>query len=285
MPSKAKDENLNETIKKVKKETTNKVAKKTTTKKEVTSKKTTKTVSAKKKVSNKKKTSANVSSKSSTNKAATTKKVTKTDKSTSKKSTTKKLATTMEYYDLPSVYNKTVVKILVQTPSCIFVYWEVSEEDKSKLQKQYGEDFFKNTKPYLVIINETMNYSFEVEINDYSNSWYVPIHDANCKYSIKLIRKTIQNENNNSSSEFDIITSNEMNTPNDHILFDKLGKTVFFKNIKTNIVKEQEIASISFMNHIGSIYNIYDLYKEIYKNELNGDELGVSLSSSQFSSR
>lgn len=255
MPRKAKDENLNETTKKIVKETSNKVAKKTTTKKEATSKKSTKT------------------NKSTAKKAV------------SKKSTTKKLATTMEYYDLPSVYNKTVVKILVQTPSCLFVYWEVSEKDKTKLQKQYGEDFFKNTKPYLVIINETMNYSFEVEINDYSNSWYVPIHDVDCKYSIKLIRKTIQNENNNSYSEFNIITSNEMNTPNDHILFDKLGKTVFFKNIKTNIVKEQEIASISFMNHIGSIYNIYDLYKEIYRNELNGDELGVSLSSSQFSSR
>lgn len=251
MPRKAKDEKLNETTKKIVKEINNKVAKKTTTKKEVTSKKAT-----------------------------------KTNKSTSKKAVSKKsTTTTMEYYDLPSFYNKTVVKILVQTPSCLFVYWEVSEKDKIKLQKQYGEDFFKNTKPYLVIINETMNHSFEVEINDYSNSWYVPIHDVNCKYSIKLIRKTIQNEDNNSSSEFDIITSNEMNTPNDHILFDKLGKTVFFKNIKTNIVKEQEIASISFMNHIGSIYNIYDLYKEIYKNELNGDELGVSLSSSQFSSR
>ena len=38
------------------------------------------------------------------------------------------------------------------------------------------------------------------------------------------------------------------------------------------------------MHNMGRIYHIYDLYKEMYQNELKGDELGTSLSSSQFSS-
>ena len=38
------------------------------------------------------------------------------------------------------------------------------------------------------------------------------------------------------------------------------------------------------MKNIGKVYNIYDLYKEIYKNELTDDKLGSSLSSSKMSS-
>ena len=209
----------------------------------------------------------------------------KEDLSSNKKLTkvVKKSVVPVEYYDLPTYYDKTVVKILAQTPSCLFVYWEVSKSDRLKLQKQYGEYFFNDTKPYLVVINETMNYSFEVEINDYANSWYISINDSSCKYIVKLIRKPINNQIP-ISPVVDIISSNEESSPNDHILFDKLGKTVFFRNTKTNVTIEKDISSISLMSNVGKIYNIYDFYKEIYKNELNGDELGMSLSSSQFSS-
>ena len=276
----------------------------TTTKKSVPAPKSTsaekstsakKTTSAKKPTTTVKTTSAKKSTTAkttSTKKAVATKKSTNTSKTNSAKSkskktttkrTSKKIVVPVEYYDLPTAYDKTIVKILAQTPSCLFVYWEISEKDKLKFQKQYGEGFFQDTKPYLIIINETMDYSFEIEINDYANSWYIHIHDSDCKYAVKLIRKPINNEVS-ISSVIDIISSNEIDAPNDHILFDRLGKTVFFKNIQTNIVNKKDISSLSFISNIGKIYNIYDFYKEIYKNELNGDELGVSISSSQFSS-
>lgn len=246
MPRKAKDEELN------------KIEKINTTKKATASKKS-------------------VSNKSKKASSTTSKKI--ASKSTKKKA--KKVSVPVEYYDLPSVYNKTVVKILAQTPSCLFVYWEISKQDRLNLQKEYGEKFFQDTKPYLVIINETMNYSFETEINDYANSWYIHIHDSNCKYSVKLIRKPINNEPPLSISFVDITSSNEINAPNDHILFDKLGKTVFFKNVQTNIINEKDISSLSFINNIGKVYNIYDFYKETYRNELNRDELSTNLSSSR----
>lgn len=275
MPRKTEDKELNKTVKKV-----------ATTKKSTPKKATT--TNAKetiKKATTSKKPTTKTSKSEKVTKAV--EKTTSSTKKTTKKSTTratKKAVAPMEYYDLPSVYDKTVVKILAQTPSCLFVYWEISEEDRNKLQSQYGEGFFQDTKPYLLITNETMNYSFETEINDYANSWYVHINDSDCKYSIKLIRKPINHEVSISVPVIDITSSNEMNTPNDHILFDKLGKTVFFRNVKTDAVKEKDISSISFINNIGRIYNIYDFYKEIYKDELNKDELGTSLSSSQFSS-
>ena len=128
-----------------------------------------------------------------------------------------------------------------------------------------------------------MNYNFEVEINDYANSWYIHINDSDCKYSVKLIRKSFSNDVSFVHS-VDIISSNEMNAPNDHILFDKIGKTVFFRDVKTNVETQKSVSSFTFINNMGRIYNIYDLYKQIYHNELNGNELGISLSSSGFSS-
>lgn len=259
-------------------------SKKTTTSKETATKSTGTT----KKSTTRKKEATN---KTIAKKAETTKKSTTKKKAPAKKTTTKRTSnrkskpvSTAEYYDLPTAYNRTIVKILAQTPSSLFVYWEISEDDKIKLQEQYGEAFFQNTRPYLIITNETMNYSFETEINDYANSWYIHIHDSSCKYGVQLIRKPIQHDISSSNSIINIISSNEIATPNDHILFDKLGKTVFFRDVKSHCEVEKDISSLSFISNIGRVYNIYDIYKEIYKNELNGDELGMGLSSSGFSS-
>ena len=281
--------------------TEKKIADKTATSKKATTKKETssnaKTSKAKtsaskstakkattKETATKKSTTAKSSTKrTSTKKASTTSKTTKTTKkrTTNKKS---KSVATPEYYDLPATYNRTIVKILAQTPSSLFVYWEISEDDRTRLQEKYGESFFQNTKPYLIITNETMHYSFETEINDYANSWYIHIRDSSCKYGVQLVRKNVHYNSSVSDPIINIISSNEIDIPNDHILFDKLGKTVFFRNVKNNHEVAKDISSLSFIHNIGRVYNIYDLYKEIYKNELNGDELGIGLSSSGFSS-
>ncbi len=270
-----------------KKSSSSEVSKKTTAKKPAKKASSTKSTTKKSATKNStvKSTTKRTSSKVSTAKKTSTKKAT-TKKTSTKRTSTKKVPSvmTMEYYDLPVAYNRTIIKILAQTPSSLFVYWEISEDDRLKLQDQYGQQFFQNTKPHLIITNETMNYSFEVEISDYANSWYIHINDSDCKYSIKLIRRPINDNISIPISFIDIISSNEILTPNDHILFDRLGKTVFFRNIKDNHIIEKDISSLSFISNIGRVYNIYDLYKEIYKNELNGDELGVTLSSSGFSS-
>ena len=84
----------------------------------------------------------------------------------------------LEYYDLPYRYNETIVKLLYQTPTTLFVYWDISDEDKQKYIKQYGEYFFYNTKPVLIVKNKTLHYQYEVEINDFANSWYLQVNDS-----------------------------------------------------------------------------------------------------------
>ena len=231
--------------------------------KKATSSKSSKTTSASKKT-----TSSKSTKKTSSQAKSTKKKVSK--KASVEK--TKPIISNVEYYDLPYRYNETVVKILAQTPTNLFVYWDISDEDRNSYIKQYGEDFFNNTKPVLIITNKTMNYSFEVEINDYANSWYVHLNDADCDYSVELGRRPIY-ANSNIDNYVYISTSNDMEMPNNHILFDRLGKSVFFRNIKNNFVEEKEISSITFMKNIGKVYNIYEIYKEIYKNEIELEEL------------
>lgn len=226
---------------------------------------------SKKSDSNKKTKTTKTSKTTSSQKSKTTKTTTKKSSSKSKSSTSKRKIEVLEYYDLPYRYNQTIVKVLAQTPTTLFVYWDISDLDRQNLINEYGEKFFEETKPFLIIHNETNNYSFEVEINDFANSWYLHIPDSKCIYNIELGRKPI-NQNKHSIKPIPenyiyITSSNKMEAPNDHILFDSLGDTVYFRNVKTNIIEGKKITSLSFIQNIGKIYNIYDIYQKIYPAE------------------
>lgn len=239
-----------------------------------------------KKTSNSKKV---VTKKNSKVSAKTHKKVTQKRnlKTSSKKSSTNKKQSKpiiTEYYDLPEKYNQTIVKILAQTPKTLFIYWEISDLDIENYKRQYGENFFETTKPVLIIHNDNLNYSFEVEINDFANSWYLHINDSKSNYRIELGRRPI-NSNTEIKSDYVYITSsNKIESPNDHILFNNSQKMVYFRNVKTNIETQKPISSLSFMRNIGKIYDIYDIYKELYKNEDDFNNLSNPSShiSSQF---
>ena len=257
-----------------------------------TTKKETKVATSKRKSASTKKTTKSASTKSKTSLAKKQSKSTsaKTRVSSTKRKTTKKSLKqepVAEYYDLPYKYNKTVIKLLAQTPKTLFVYWEISDEDIENYKKQFGENFFETTKPVLRIYNKTLNYSFEVEINDFANSWYLHVNDSKSDYKIELGRRPIQYNENIKNDYIYITSSNEIESPNDHILFNTSQKMVYFRNVKTNIETSKDVFTLSFMRNIGKIYHIYDikdLYKELYKHEDNIENLSnpSSNTSSQF---
>lgn len=228
-------------------------------------------------------TSKNVKSKpvSSTSKKSSSSKP-KTIKKVNSKTSKSKKTNIIEYYDLPYRYNQTVVKVLAQTPNNLFIYWDISDKDRDNYKKQYGENFFENTKPVLIVHNDTLNYSFEVDINDFANSWYLHINDSKCDYRIELGRRPITKLEKNENTDYIYISSsNEIESPNDHVLFNKNQNMVYFKNTKTGSVTNKKIsANISFMRNIRKIYNISDLYKAIYKDENIEDIFDLSNPSS-----
>lgn len=268
--------------KKIKEEATVKTKKAATEAKKVTSKSTTKKTTTAKKATSKSTTKKAITAK----KATTSKKVASSKKSATKKTTkssAKKVAKNVaipivEYYDLPYRYNQTIVKLLAQTPTTLFVYWDISDDDRENFKKIYGENFFEETRPILIIHNTTLNYSFEVEINDFANSWYLHVTDSKCNYTIELGRRPIVYNENINTDYIYISSSNYIESPNNKILFNNIEHKVYFRNVKTNITSTK---SISFIKNMGKIYNIYDLYEAIYKDEVKNNTLG-NLESSMF---
>ncbi len=252
-----------ETSKIQKKSNTKSVAKKETTTKTVP-KKATKPSNAT--VS---KTSKKAPSKKTSAKAKSSRKT--TSKNTSSKKSTKKSNTSkinlLEYYDLPYRYNQTIVKVLAQTPKTLFVYWDVSDEDRKNYIKQYGENFFNTTKPVLIIHNVTMNYTFEIEINDFANCWYFNINDEKCEYVVELGRRPKDNNTSIPNNYLYVTSSNKIESPNGHVLFEKAQKTLYYRDVKTNKTYSKDVANLEFIKYFGRIYNLTSLYKEIYKDE------------------
>lgn len=257
VPKATKAKTAAKSTKKEPKEKVTTAKKVATTKKSTSTKKTTT-----KKVSTEKKS---ITKKSATKKA-TTKKSTTVKKEPTKRKKAEKKVEIVEYYDLPYRYNQTVVKLLAQTPTTLFVYWDISDEDRNKYIEQYGEYFFHNTKPVLIITNKTKNYSFEIDINDFANSWYFNITDSDCDYQVELGRRPINNYVSISNDYLYITTSNQIESPNDRILFDKLSHFVYFKNVKTNETIKKH-TTLSLLSKIGKISSVSEFYKKLYPEE------------------
>ena len=308
MPSKTKE--LNEdNIKK-------NVPSKSTSKKTTKSDSTTKKIASSKKAVVKTKVAKKSSSKKSNKKSAalTTKNISSTAKKKTvakKVKTTKPLAEVVEYYDLPYRYNETIVKILYQSPETLFVYWDIADSDRENYIKQYGENFFNITRPVLIVHNDTMGYSFEIPINDFANSWYLHINDSKCNYRIELGRRpnyynaevTKEIQEKIHTDYIYVSTSNEIESPNDHVLFNtNKNNTIKVRNVKNH--NEKSISLYEIIKHLPAMKRVQnipyiseellkDMYSGIYQNEdislfdriTNNPSSGGNPSSGSMSSR
>ena len=248
-----------------------------------------------KKLENDSKKISNKSSKIEKNKSKTSK-----HKSSPKRTHKTEPVSIIEHYELPYRYNETIVKILYQTPNTLFVYWDISDKDRKKFIEQYGENFFEITHPILIVHNDTYNYSFEIPINDFANSWYLRVNDSKCNYRVELGRKpnyvpqlqaqvsTInepilesEDEKVKTPKTIDtnyiyITTSNLIELPNDHVLFKtNENNTIKFRNVKTkqeqniplyDIIKNLPVAEGSEIPLVSKEI-LEGLYSAIYKNE------------------
>lgn len=200
----------------------------------------------------------------------------------------------LEYYDLPYRYNETIVKVLAQTPKKLFVYWDISDNDRTKYINAFGEDFFHKTYPILLLYNEDKQYVKEIPINDFANSWYIDIQDPKTKYIIQLGRKFKEQPRIINMAKFEeeniilrtdylpFADSNIMEAPNDHVLLENLPRYITFRNVKTN---EQFVKDIGDLKNIfGNNYDVEEFYKNQYKDELTDGIFDMANPSSKLSS-
>ena len=270
MPAKTKETNEKKVTKKTAKKTT---AKSSSNKSKVSAKKAVKT------------------QKTSTTKKVATKKstTTKVKTSTKKVAKKKKPINIVESYDLPYRYNETIVKILYQTPNTLFVYWDIADSDRENYIKQYGENFFNITRPVLIIHNDTMHYNFEIPINDFANSWYLHINDSKCDYRVELGRrpnyynkeavKEIEEKIN--TDYIYVSTSNEIESPNDHVLFStNENNTIKIRNVKNS--NEKSISLFEIVKHLPAMKRVQnipyikeELLKDIYSGIYQTEDLSI----------
>lgn len=192
----------------------------------------------------------------------------------------------LEYYDLPFRYNETVIKILAQTPRRLFVYWDVADKDKQTYLNAFGEHFFHDTYPVLLVHNENKNTTFEIPINDFANSWYLDISNPRDRYTIQLGRKFkahIRPEINPKIEETNIALrndylliamSNQLEVPNDHILFEEFKPYVLYRNVKNHQEETRKIETCLYPDHLKN------WYKENYHGEIEGEKFDLKNPSS-----
>ena len=315
MPRKTKEQKeleLENESKKINKSSTSKTTRSKTTSsktakatsKVATTKASTRTTKSSTSKSTKTAAKSTASKKSKT--VASTKTSSSAKKSSAKKETqNSKKVSIVEYYDLPYRYNQTVVKVLAQTPTNLFVYWDIADSDREFFKKEYGYDFFDKTRPVLIVHNETMNYAFEVDINDFANSWYLHVNDANCDYKIELGRKPIYNyvqrevgelEQKDLNSDFNqypskpidkdyfyVTISNDIDAPNNHILAEDYNKpinSVLIRNVKSNTEYTKNIDNLPISKYLNNLFNIQDIYKKLFEENTIKDFYDLSNPSS-----
>lgn len=112
-----------------------------------------------------------------------------------------------EYYELPAKYNQTMIRLLVQSPTRMFAYWEVSDETIKAFSKNQSN--YSDCTPALKITNLTMNYSYTIPVDPYANNYYIDVEDSGCDYKVELGRF--------SRNKFiNIYTSNQATVPTNH---------------------------------------------------------------------
>lgn len=306
MPTKTKEINEENKKKAAKSKATTKTPAKAVLKKKNDAK-TVKKVTTSAKAKTAKTSKAKVAAK----KTVVAKKTTKKTNLKTKTAQSKKIAEVVEYYDLPYRYNETIVKILYQTPDTLFVYWDIADSDRENYIKQYGENFFNITRPVLIIHNDTMNYSFEIPINDFANSWYLHVNDSKCDYRVELGRRpnyyneeaTKEIQEKIHTDYIHVSSSNEIESPNDHVLFNtNENNTIKIRNVKNH--NEKSISLFDIIKHLPAMKRVQNIpyisekllqnmYAGIYQNEdislfdriTNNPSSGGNPSSGSMSSR
>ncbi len=91
-----------------------------------------------------------------------------------------------EYYELPKAYNRTLIRLLVQSPTRMFCYWEVSDKTIKEFNRKYAN--YDNSIAVLKITNLTHNYSYSIPVSPFANNYYIDVEDSGCNYQVELGR-------------------------------------------------------------------------------------------------
>lgn len=150
-------------------------------------------------------------------------------------------------YHLPEGYDDNKITLLARDPHSLYAYWEVSETRKSNFKYEFGEGLWNRSVPVLKIINVSKNTSSFIRVNDFSNSWFINVEDANSLYVAELGRFV--------ADQFfiNLACSNYISTPSNSIS----------SNTGASFINYKDLRSGKLDLEAGQIYETFDIQTNI----------------------
>ncbi len=90
---------------------------------------------------------------------------------------------------LPQGYGDTEASLLPRDPNWMYIYWEISENSKALIRKEYGEDVFDKARQIIRVFNARENFQsryFDIPIMFEARSWYVNVQESGEPYFCEL---------------------------------------------------------------------------------------------------
>lgn len=97
-----------------------------------------------------------------------------------------------EQKHVPWGYGDSKIVLLTKDPHWLYAYWEITDAKKEEIIRNFGNDVFVNSHPYLRIYDlttPTKATHFDLEINEDARNWYINVANANHLYKVALGRK------------------------------------------------------------------------------------------------
>ena len=92
--------------------------------------------------------------------------------------------------EFPANYGKTQLNLLVRDPEWLYAYWEITATAQTEFSRQFG-DAWNISKPTLRVYDVSdgdENGYYDIQIQDYADSWYIHVGKPNHSFFVDLGR-------------------------------------------------------------------------------------------------
>jgi hypothetical protein len=147
----------------------------------------------------------------------------------------------------PLGYDDNKIVLLARDPHWLYAYWEISETKKNSFKTEFGEGLWDRSIPAIKIINVSKNTSNTIRVNDFSDSWFIKVDDANAIYVAELGRVV--------ANQFfvNLTCSNYVSTPSNSISANTGAYFVDYKDLRNGRLDLES----------GQIYETFEIQTDI----------------------
>jgi len=122
-------------------------------------------------------------------------------------------------HGLPPGYNEDKIMLMTRDPYWVHAYWEITENRKKNLMKEYSNDLFEKGRMVLRVYDVTgvdFNGSnarsyYDIDINESARNWYINVSQPNRDYIVEI---GVIDKNGNYIM---IVRSNKVKVPRDSV--------------------------------------------------------------------